>query len=77
MTTIASFRNSKYETTCAKCGGTLIAPEWSEYVSERLVLNFWSCAKCGCQFETEACLAPNTEAVAEAITDFFPSLLVG
>jgi ribosomal protein L37AE/L43A len=77
MTTIASFRNSTYETTCAKCGEPLLAPEWSEYVSERLVLNLWSCAECGYQFETEACMPPDTDADAEAISDFFPSLLVG
>ena len=39
MTTVAAFRNSEYETTCTKCGEPLIAPEWSEYVSEQSVLN--------------------------------------
>lgn len=39
MTTVASFRNSEYETTCTKCREPLIAPEWSEYVSEKSVLN--------------------------------------
>ena len=36
MTTVASFRHSEFETTCAKCGEPLIAPEWSEFVSEGL-----------------------------------------
>ena len=53
MTTIASIRDSEFETTCDKCGVTLIAPKWSEYVCDGLVLNFWSCTKCGFQFETE------------------------
>ena len=54
MTTIASFRNSECETTCDKCGNTLIAPEWSEYVIDGLILNLWTCTKCGYRFETEA-----------------------
>lgn len=75
MPTVASFRNSKYE-TCANCGEPLIAPEWSEYVSEQLVLNLWSCTKCGSEFETKVSMLPDTKADAEAMTDFFPSLLV-
>jgi hypothetical protein len=35
--TVAS--SSSFGTTCEKCGEMLIAPEWSEYVSERLVIN--------------------------------------
>ena len=50
----ASIRNSEFETSCDKCGEALIVPKWSEYVSDGLVLNFWSCTKCGSQFETEA-----------------------
>ena len=76
MTTVASFRNSEYETTCTKCGEPLIAPEWSEYVNEQSVLNLSHCTKCGCRFETEICAPADTEADAVAIKDFFPSLLV-
>ena len=76
MTTVASFRNSEYETTCTKCGEPLIAPEWSEYVSEQSVVNLWHCTKCGCQFESEACVPADTEADAVAIKEFFPALLV-
>ena len=54
MVTPASIRDSEFETSCDKCGEALIAPRWSEYVSDGLVLNFWSCTKCGFQFETEA-----------------------
>jgi hypothetical protein len=36
MTTVASFRHSEFETTCAKCDEPLIAPEWSEFMSEGL-----------------------------------------
>ena len=65
MTTMASIRDFEFETTCDKCGKALIAPKWSEYVSDGLVLNFWSCTKCGFQFETEA-LVPSTAEAAPA-----------
>jgi hypothetical protein len=54
----------------------LIAPEWSEFVTEELVLNLWSCMSCGNRFETEVCMPADAEADAEAIKDFFQSLLV-
>jgi hypothetical protein len=78
MSTVASFRNSEYETTCAKCGEALIAPDWSEYVSEGLVLNLCSCTKCGCRFETETFVSADAEAMDDriAVKAFFPSLLV-
>lgn len=53
MTTIAAI--------CDKCGNTLITAEWSEYVSDGLILNFWSCAKCGYGFETEAFMPVDSE----------------
>jgi len=73
VTKVAAIRNSERETTCVKCGETLIAPEWSEYVSEGLVLNLWSCWNCGQRFETEAA---TSTADSELLEDFFPSLLV-
>jgi len=78
MATVASFRNSEFETNCGKSGELLIAPEWSEFVSERLVLNLWSCTKCGCRFETEACMPANAELASNrmALETFFPLLLV-
>ena len=39
MTTVATFCNIKFETTCVDCGEALIAPEWPEFISEQLVLN--------------------------------------
>ena len=67
MTTMASIRNSKFETTCDKCGKALIAPKWSEYVSDGLVLNFWYCLKCGYQFETEAYMPTDAESMNDDI----------
>lgn len=77
MTTIAPIRNSECEATCDKCGNTLTIPEWSEYVSDGLVLNFWSCWKCGYQFETEAHMPADAESKNDRIAlEEFPSLLV-
>lgn len=78
MTTAASTYNSNCGTTCMQCGDTLIAPEWSEYVSERLVLNLWSCSKCGCRFETEAAMPADAKSAIDPMTleAIFPSLLV-
>jgi len=78
VTKVAAIRNSERETTCVKCGETLIAPEWSEYVSEGLVLNLWSCWNCGQRFETEAHIpvVATSTADSELLEDFFPSLLV-
>jgi ribosomal protein L37AE/L43A len=64
--------------TCAQCGEALIAPDWSEFVSERLVLNLWSCTKCGDRFQTEAYMPADAES---KMTDkdweqMFPALLV-
>ena len=79
MTTVASFRNTKFDTTCAKCGEALIAPEWSKYVSEQLVLNLWFCTNCDYRFETEVSIPADTQTInhRSAVEAFFPSLLVG
>jgi hypothetical protein len=37
---------------CQQCSESLLAPDWSEYVSERCVRHTWSCQTCGYQFET-------------------------
>jgi ribosomal protein L37AE/L43A len=37
---------------CAQCGFLIIAPEWSQYLSERCVRHSWSCEMCGYQFES-------------------------
>ena len=78
MTTITSIRHPDQEVTCSKCGDVLTIPEWSEFVSEGLVLNLWSCTKCGYRFETETHLPTDVELKddAETIEAFFPSLLI-
>jgi hypothetical protein len=39
-------------TPCAQCGEALVAPTWSEHVSERHVRHLWECEACGYEFET-------------------------
>jgi uncharacterized protein with PIN domain len=39
-------------TPCAQCGEILVAPTWSEHVSERCVRHLWECETCGYEFET-------------------------
>ena len=43
---------SSYGIACVRCDDQLIAPNWSEFVSEFHVRHFWSCESCGRQFET-------------------------
>jgi RNase P subunit RPR2 len=79
MTTVASMRGSAHETICDKCGEALIAPEWAEYFSEEgVVLNLWSCTRCGNRFETEALAPPDADSKLDrqVLEEFFPSLLV-
>ncbi len=35
---------------CPSCGETIIAPDGSIFVNERLTLNLWCCTECGERF---------------------------
>ena len=63
--------------TCPRCKEALVSPDWSEFVNEGLVLNLWSCTKCGDRFETEVVMPANA---APGEIDWeqmlFPPLLV-
>jgi hypothetical protein len=37
---------------CRQCGEWLLAPDWSEYLSDRCVRHTWSCDACSYRFET-------------------------
>ena len=37
---------------CPQCSASLLAPSWSEHLSERCVRHTWSCDTCGYEFET-------------------------
>jgi hypothetical protein len=79
MPAVGSPPNPHQGVTCIKCGGRLSAPQYTEcFPEEQLMLNLWSCACCGHQFETEA-FAPvdaTSKIDSEALKEFFPSLLV-
>lgn len=62
---------------CPGCGEEVVAPDRSEFVSERLVLNLWSCTECGNRFETA--WTPKGVAPKQSDIDWeavFPPLLV-
>jgi transcription elongation factor Elf1 len=61
---------------CTCCGEWLIAPERSTYVSEEQVTNFWTCTKCGNEFETSIHLTQEMPLTPEVVDTFFPTLLV-
>jgi hypothetical protein len=78
MAMMASMSSTDHGTTCAKCGETLFVPDWSEFVSERLIVNLWTCTTCGDRFDTCACRSADDEQipVSALMEEFFPSLLV-
>jgi hypothetical protein len=52
-TTTALSRLATYaKNICPQCSEWLLAPDWSEYLSERCVRHTWSCEACGYDFET-------------------------
>jgi ribosomal protein L37AE/L43A len=57
----AAFIRSSFTIPCAQCGRDLIAPEWSEHVSDRCVRHVWVCEACGYEFETAVYLRANAE----------------
>jgi predicted RNA-binding Zn-ribbon protein involved in translation (DUF1610 family) len=74
----AATARSGYGIACAQCGDGLIAPEWSECVSERHVRHLWHCANCGYRFENSAHFRGEVDSKMDK-TDWeevFPSLLV-
>jgi primosomal protein N' len=49
---VVSTDSYSYGIACVRCNYTMIAPNWSEYVTEHHVRHSWSCESCGHQFET-------------------------
>jgi hypothetical protein len=49
---------------CPQCQAWLLAPTWSEYLSEHCVRHTWSCDACGYEFETAVVFAPLEAAAA-------------
>jgi len=82
MTTILSNRRSKFGMTCVQCSNELIAPERSEYWSERRLYHIWHCLKCSACFESLVSFPADTKSMNDIRTgdviypSLFPSLLV-
>jgi DNA-directed RNA polymerase subunit M/transcription elongation factor TFIIS len=53
---------------CAQCGAAIIAPQWSEYLSDDRVRNVWSCEDCGYEFEHTIYLAARQSAKQTGIS---------
>jgi hypothetical protein len=51
---VVSNRRFSFGMSCVQCNNRLIAPESSEYRSERQVRHIWRCCECACCFETIA-----------------------
>jgi hypothetical protein len=78
MAMMPSMSSTDHGATCVKCGEVLFIPDWSEFVSERLVVNLWSCGRCGDRFETSACMSEDAEfkMIEKDWEQMFPPLLV-
>ncbi|HKS84899.1 MAG TPA: hypothetical protein VJR71_05440 [Pseudolabrys sp.] len=61
---------------CARCGASLIAPEWSENTGENEVTSIWHCGACGLEFETKSPSSGPKESELELVEEFLPNLLV-
>ena len=61
---------------CIRCGGRLSAPEKRVSADEEVVSYRWSCAKCGCAFDTSAWSRQDAPMTAEIVQEFLPNLLV-
>ena len=57
---VVSTESYSYGIACVRCNYTLIAPNWSEYVSEHQVRHSWSCESCGHQFDVQVSASTKT-----------------
>jgi hypothetical protein len=52
MRTRASNGRSSFGMKCVQCSNELVAPERSEYWSDKRACHIWHCRKCSCCFES-------------------------
>jgi ribosomal protein L37AE/L43A len=77
VATISALRGCAHPPVCDRCGETLVAPDYVEYFGEEgLILNLWSCARCGNRFETEALLPAEgaAETAQKGLNTILPTL---
>lgn len=59
MTAKAPMRRSVAKITCSRCGNVLIVPDQSyDFSEDGLIVNLWSCPKCGNKFESADRIEP-------------------
>jgi uncharacterized protein with PIN domain len=64
---------------CVQCGSELVAPERSEYRSDRHACHIWLCPTCSACFESLVSFPTNTESMRDVLTEnqsLLPSLLI-
>jgi hypothetical protein len=61
MVGISTDGYSLYGIACIRCNDSVIAPDWSRYVSEHHISHFSSCESCGNHFETSDYLRLNAQ----------------
>ena len=78
MATILSNCRSSFGMKCVQCSEELIAPERSEYWSDRCTCHVWHCPKCSCCFESFVFVSCHNNSMKDIRSrdDNFSSLLV-
>ena len=64
---------------CVQCDSELVAPERSEYWSDRHACHIWLCPRCSACFESQVSFPTNTESMTDILTEnqsLLPSLLI-
>jgi hypothetical protein len=64
---------------CVQCDSELVAPERSEYWSDRHACHIWLCPTCSACFESRVSFPTNTESMTDILTEnqsLLPSLLI-
>jgi hypothetical protein len=64
---------------CVQCGSELVAPERSEYWSDRHACHIWLCPTCSACFESLVSFPTNTESMRNILTEnqsLLPSLVI-
>ena len=71
-------RRSSFGMKCVQCGHRLIAPERSEYWSDKRACHIWYCRKCSCCFRVLFVFLPPRpgQSKYDDRGAIFPSLLV-
>jgi DNA-directed RNA polymerase subunit M/transcription elongation factor TFIIS len=64
------------ETKCPSCGVLLLAPDWAESAAADRIVHIWNCRSCGEHFETVDLNIGRRVSEAEAIENFWPTVLI-